>query len=186
MFFSVKELELQKKEFNASFPPGAIDISLGTEAVQKGELKAAGRAELIEEDHGGKNIVQDIRVVGGFSTRVEMPCARCLEPVATDLKQDFDLLYRPLSSRKGPKDEVEINEAEAEIGYYQGDGISLEDVLKEQVILALPLKSLCKEDCQGLCAGCGKNLNNGKCECGEKPADPRWEALAGLKEKLKQ
>lgn len=184
MFFSVKDLELQKKEFDTSFAPGAIDI--GSEAIQKGELKTAGRAELIEENHGGKNIVQDIRVVGDFATRVEMPCARCLEPVGTDLKQDFDLLYRPLSSRKGPKDEVEINEAESEIGYYQGEGISLEDVLKEQVILALPLKSLCREDCKGLCAGCGKNLNvEGKCECGEKPTDPRWDALAGLKEKLK-
>lgn len=183
MFFSVKELELQRKEFDKSFPPGALDI--GPDAVQKGDLKTAGRAELIEENHGGKNIVQDIRVVGNFATRVEMPCARCLEPVGAELKEDFDLLYRPLSSRKGPKDEVEINEAESEIGYYQGDGISLEDVLKEQVILALPLKSLCKEDCKGLCAGCGKNLNHGTCECGEKPTDPRWEALAGLKEKLK-
>jgi uncharacterized protein len=101
------------------------------------------------------------------------------------LESSFDLLYRPLKTVNAPE-EIEIKEADSEIGYYQGEGVLLEDVLKEQILLALPLKPLCKEDCRGLCVHCGKNRNAGDCGCTEERSDPRWAALAGLRDKLKE
>ena len=95
-----------------------------------------------------------------MSAGLELQCARCLEPVPQDVAREFELLYRPLGADAG-RDELSVTDAEAEIGYYQGDGILLEDVLREQVLLALPLKVTCREDCRGLCVHCGKNLNRG-------------------------
>jgi len=182
MLFSLHDLELRKIEFAETYAPGVID--LGEEAVQKSPLTASGRAELLEEHHGGKQVVKDIRVVGKFATQIELRCARCVEPVAQELSGDFDLLYRPLSTMQR-EDDVSINEAESEIGYYKGEGIELEDVLKEQIFLSVPMQILCTEDCKGLCPQCGQNKNLTDCGC-TKPSDPRWAALAGIKDKLKQ
>jgi uncharacterized protein len=183
MFISIHDLELQKVEFDEQFAPGRLD--LGTEIEQKGPIQSKGRAELLEEHHGGKTYVQDIRVVGNFHTDVELRCARCLEVVAMHLGGEFDLLYRPLATVT-TGEEVAITDADAEISYYQGDGIQLEDVVKEQVLLSAPLRVLCAEDCKGLCPQCGRNKNASACECVEVRTDPRWDALAELKNKLKQ
>jgi uncharacterized protein len=182
MFISLQELEVRKVEFSQQLAPETLD--LGQELRQSGVLNTKGRAELLKENRGGKNIVEDIRVLGNFSTTVEVRCARCIDPVPTKVGGDFDLLYRPLGVDAG-KDERSINEAETEIGYYSGDGIQLEDVLREQILLALPLRVVCSEGCRGICAGCGNNLNVERCACEERPPDPRWAALADIKNKLK-
>jgi uncharacterized protein len=93
------------------------------------------------------------------------------------------LLYRPLGADAG-RDELSVTDAEAEIGYYQGEGILLEDVLHEQLLLALPLKVTCREDCKGLCVHCGKNLNEEQCGCTTVIEDPRWTALREIRSKL--
>jgi len=81
-------------------------------------------------------------------------------------------------------EERSIGGAEADIAYYQGEGLLLEDVLREQVLLAVPLKAVCNDACKGLCPRCGKNLNVEACTC--QPAqEPRWEALQGIRDKLK-
>ena len=183
MFFALHDLELRKIEFAETYAPGKID--LGEDTVQTSPLKAEGRAELLEEHHGGKHIVRDIRIVGKFSTEVEVRCARCVEAVRLPLSGDFDLLYRPLSS-VAREEEVGINEAESEIGYYKGEGLELEEVLKEQIFLAVPMQSLCTEDCKGLCPQCGQNKNVSACDCKVQQSDPRWAALADIKDKLKQ
>jgi uncharacterized protein len=183
MFISIHDLELRKIELAESIAPGVIDF--GPDLIQRAPVKASGRAELLEEHHGGKNNIQDIRLVGKLSTKVELKCARCIEPVVQDLSSEFDLLYRPASTITR-EEEVAINEADTEIGYYQGEGILLEDALKEQILLTVPIRVLCNEDCLGLCPQCGHNRNISPCGCAEKVSDPRWAALAEIKEKLKQ
>jgi uncharacterized protein len=182
MFISIQELEASRVEFSQHLAPGTVDLV--AELRQSGVLDTKGRAELLAEHRGGKNVVKDIRVVGNFSTEVSATCARCVEPVSSKVGGDFDLLYRPLGVDAG-KDERAISEAETEIGYYSGDGIALEDVLREQILLALPAKIVCDENCRGLCPRCGKNLNSESCVCEEQPPDPRWAALADIKDKLK-
>ena len=183
MFISVQDLEVKPVEFAENIKPGTIDF--GPDITQAGNLHVDGRAELIEEDHGGKKRVQDIRVVGDYSGKFEAACSRCLEPVTSEIKSDFDLLYRPLKPGK-EGDEISISEAETEIGFYQGDGLDTADVVKEQVLLSLPVKTLCKEDCKGLCPHCGQNLNNGQCGCSEEKSDARWSALEDLRDQLKK
>jgi uncharacterized protein len=183
MFIKIKDLELRNLEFDESLAPGVID--LGEDQIQTAPLKTSGRAELVREDRGGRNIVEDIRFVGSLSTEVQVFCARCLDPVDNVIAEKFDLLYRPLGvDAKG--DEVAISEAETEIGYYQGDGMLLEDVLKEQILLALPAKQLCQADCKGLCPQCGKNLNLESCDCVTTMPDPRWSALEDIRKKLER
>jgi uncharacterized protein len=181
MFLDIKELELHPIEFDEEFQPDVID--LGSEARQRTPLKTSGRAELVEEHHGKNLVIKDIRLRGSLSTGLELQCARCLEPVRPDVQRDFELLYRPLGTDAG-RDELSVTDAEAEIGYYQGEGLLLEDVLREQVLLALPLKIVCRQDCQGLCPQCGKNLNQEQCSCSSVLEDPRWAALKEVRGRL--
>lgn len=183
MFIKVKDLELRKLEFEESINPGMID--LGQEITQTAPLKAAGRAELVVEHRGGRESVEDIRLVGSFSTEIEVRCARCLDPVTNAVSETFDLIYRP-QGVDAVADEASISRAETEIGYYQGEGILLEDVLKEQILLALPVKQVCSAACKGLCPQCGINLNSGSCNCAASMPDPRWSALEDIRKKLER
>jgi uncharacterized protein len=181
MLLDIHELERHPLDFEEEFQPDAID--LGGEALQRSPLKASGHAEIVEEHHGKHQVIKDLRLRGRLTTRVELQCARCIEPVEQEVARDFELLYRPLGADAG-RDELSVTDAEAEIGYYQGDGILLEDVLREQVLLALPLKVTCREDCKGLCVHCGKNLNEELCGCTTEIVDPRWTALRAIRSKL--
>lgn len=183
MFIKVKDLELRKMEFDESIVPGTIEY--GDDLTQTAPLKATGRAELLRENRGGKQIVEDIRLVGSFSTEMETRCARCLERVDNQVSESFDLVYRPQGvDARG--DEASINQAETEIGYYKGEGLLLEDVLKEQILLALPVKQVCDVACKGLCPHCGTNLNTGSCNCASTMSDPRWTALEDIRKKLER
>jgi uncharacterized protein len=182
MKFTVSELEKEPVEYDLQLTPGAVD--LGEEAEQEGPLAASGRAEVIHEHRGPREIVADIRLKGRFAGRFSSPCARCLEPVTIPVSADYDLIFRPLGADAGGA-ERSISAQETEIGYYQGDSLSLEDVLREQVLLSLPARTLCKPDCKGLCPRCGKDRNLEACNCEEGPSDPRWEALSGLRSRIK-
>jgi uncharacterized protein len=181
MLIEIKQLELHPIDFEEEYRPG--DLDLGPDLRQSTPLHAAGRAQLIEEHHGKHQRIKDIRVSGELSTALELPCARCLEPVIQDVRRKFDLLYRPLGADAG-REEISVTGAEAEISYYQGEGLLLEDAVREQVLLAVPLKVICREDCKGLCPHCGANLNLEQCSCAEPMEDPRWTALKDLRSKL--
>ena len=181
MLIEIKELELHPIDFDEQFIPGALDF--GPDLKQKTPLHAVGRAQLIEERHGKHQLIKDIRLNGELATVLELPCARCLDPVTQDVQRKFDLLYRPLGVDAG-REEMSVTGAEAEISYYQGEGLLLEDALREQVLLAVPLKAICREDCKGLCPHCGKNLNVEQCSCSEPVIDERWTALKDLRSKL--
>ena len=182
MEFKVSELEREPIEFAVELAPGAVD--LGEEAEQVGELATSGLAEVLHEHRGPREIVADIRLKGRFAGRFQVPSARCVEPVEIPLAADFDLIFRPTEADAEPL-ERSITAPETEIGYYQGDSLLLEDVLREQVLLSLPVRTLCKPDCKGLCPRCGENRNSTACTCEEGPADPRWEALSGLRGRIK-
>ncbi len=181
MFLDIKDLEIHPLDFAENFPPGAID--LGGEIRQRSPLESAGRAEVVEEQHGKHQVIKDLRVRGRLAAELELQCARCLDPVLQNVNRDFELLYRPLGVDAG-RDELSVTDAEAEIGYYQGDGVLLEDILREQVLLALPVKITCRPDCKGLCPQCGRNLNQEQCSCSAEREDPRWEALKDIRSRL--
>jgi uncharacterized protein len=182
MEFKVSELEREPIDFDLELAPGEVDF--GGEAEQVGQLATAGRAEVLHEHRGPRDIVADIRLKGRLGGKFQVPCARCVEIVEIPLEADFDLIFRPVSA-DSEAPERSITAPETEIGYYQKDSLSLEDVLREQVLLSLPVRTLCKPDCKGLCPRCGENRNSHACSCDEGPSDPRWEALAGLRGRIK-
>jgi len=183
MFIKIKDLELRKMEFDETLAPGVID--LGQDVQQKVPIRTSGKTELVRESRGAREVVDDIRLVGDFSTQVETLCARCLTPVSIPVSGAFDLLYRPQGvDTRG--EEASISKAETEIGYYQGEGVQLEDVVKEQILLALPAKQVCNEDCKGLCPQCGRDLNVESCNCASSMPDPRWSPLEDIRKKLEE
>jgi uncharacterized protein len=181
MFMDLAELELHPIDFQEEFLPGVID--LGVDVRQLAPLKSSGRAQLVEEHHGKHAVIEDIRLQGALSTTLELACARCLDPVVQKVTRDFELLYRPQGADAG-SEELSVTAAEAEVGYYQGEGLLLEDVLREQVLLAVPIKVICRDDCKGLCPTCGVNRNIESCSCAPPLGDPRWSALKDIREKL--
>jgi uncharacterized protein len=182
MEFKIAELEREPIDFDLQLKPGMIQY--GDEAQQTGPLASDGRAEVLHEHRGPKDVVADIRLKGHWKGDFQVPCARCVEDVPMVLEGNFDLIFRPLGADAGPQ-ERSISAVETEIGYYQKDSLLLEDVLREQVLLSLPVRTLCKEDCKGLCPHCGGNRNSQACSCEEGQNDPRWEALGDLRGRMK-
>ncbi len=182
MKFTVAELEREAVDFDESLVPGTIDFV--DDMRQLDVVHTAGRADLLKEHRGPGEIVPDIRVRAALQTRMEVPCARCLEPVEQAIDTSFDLIFRPIGV-DGEGADRSITTSETEIGYYEGDGLLLEDVLREQVLLALPAKTLCSEDCKGLCVECGRNRNTDPCDCAHAPADPRWSSLETIRSRVK-
>jgi uncharacterized protein len=173
MLLSVKEMEVRKIRFDETFQPGSLDLS--DEALeQDSPLRATGSAELVEHSEG------QARVQGRYSVVLSAQCDRCLSRAEFPLNGSFDLYYRP-ESDIAREEEVQIDEGETEIGFYRGPGIELEDVLREQVLLAMPMQRVCGENCKGTCPVCGVNRNETPCDCGTPGANARWAALRDLK-----
>ncbi|MCS6951241.1 MAG: DUF177 domain-containing protein [Bryobacterales bacterium] len=172
MFLSVREMELRKVRFHETFPPGQIEF-FDAKLWQASLLEASGSAELIPNSGG------EIRVRGRLTVCMQAECDRCLEPASFPLDLAFDLFYEPLTS--SPRvEEVELSESDCEVAFYQGEGLELEDVLREQILLALPMRRICREDCKGICPQCGQNRNLAPCACRPQAVDDRWAALRDL------
>jgi len=182
MLITVVDLEREPIEFDKRVAPGAIEY--GSDVKQLDAVHVVGVADLLQEHRGPRDVVADIRVRAHYDGKFEVPCARCVEPVNYELNSDFDLLFRPVGA-DGEAAEHSITTSETEIGYYQGGSLELEDVLREQVLLSLPAKTLCRQDCKGLCPRCGINLNTETCTCGDIKSDPRWTALSDLRSRIK-
>jgi DUF177 domain-containing protein len=124
---------------------------------------------------------EKVRLAGVLKAKVQVCCDRCLKPSCVPIDQTFDLLYIPPLRPRGPDDEKELGGDDLSIAFYQDGIIDLDDVVREQVELELPMSRLCSEDCLGLCPECGANLNEWKCSCSPQETDPRWAALRALK-----
>jgi uncharacterized protein len=175
VFFSVKELELRKVHFKVSFPPGEIEyFDPGLRQVTP--LEAEGSAELLA------NMLGEIRVQGRLSVTMEADCDRCLESARYPIESDFDLFYLPAAAANPhrPGEEVEIDDGEVELAFYEGGGLELKDILREHILLSMPMQRVCDEKCRGICPQCGQNRNQTPCGCQTKSADDRWEALKSL------
>ena len=127
------------------------------------------------------------RLVGTVKTELELQCSRCLEPFVMPVDRDFDLRYLPQGAAEpesnADEDEAEVEDDDVAITFYRDDVIDLNELLREQFYLALPMKPLHAEDCKGICPQCGTNRNVAPCDCHPQWEDPR---LAGLKTLLKR
>jgi uncharacterized protein len=123
-----------------------------------------------------------VRIVGHASTTLELACSRCLDGYEVPVDARFDLLYLPALESPGDED-VEVREEDINTAFYKEGIIDLAELLHEQLYLMLPMKPLCRDDCQGICPVCGANRNVTTCACETRWEDPRF---AGLKALLKE
>ena len=177
MYISPSQLVDEPLQLDESIPEGEIDYA--PDISQAGPLHLTGQAELIVEHRGPRDFVDDIRLRAQVTGRFVQLCARCLDPVEQPFSTEFDLIFRP-EAADAEAGERAITEDETEIGYYGSSGLLLEDAVREQVLLTLPGRTLCQEDCKGLCPQCGIHRNLATCECVAKPVDPRMAVLAGI------
>jgi uncharacterized protein len=116
---------------------------------------------------------EKIVIEGSLSTRLLLRCDRCLEPYGWDLSKDFRI-YLTISPFKGNL-EVELLENDLNLDFIDGNFLDPHQIIKEQLILNVPMKTLCVTECKGLCPICGCNLNMTRCSCSS-----RYEAPANV------
>jgi uncharacterized protein len=114
----------------------------------------------------------------GLTLNANFDCDRCSTEYNSVIKTSFQMVY--IFGRV-----PEVNE-DVNVVYLppETDKINLSNEMKDYSILAIPMKKLCKEDCKGLCPRCGKDLNEGNCNCSFDETDSRWLPLQDLKNKL--
>jgi uncharacterized protein len=117
-----------------------------------------------------------IRVHGHVSTKVRMACSRCLADFETDIVSDFTVFYSK-ASKMPVEEEVALTEEDLISAPYDGDYIDFTNEIEEQVLLEIPYKPLCHEECKGICAKCGADLNSGDCGCGNSGTSLAFSAL---------
>ncbi len=121
-----------------------------------------------------------VQIKGWLHTVLELQCCRCLEDFSYPLTSQIDVTLFP---EKGvvQEEDVELEAEDLKTGFFTGEEVDLSGLIREQIILAVPYRTLCQDECRGLCPQCGKNLNEGDCTC-ERKADPSaFDALKNLK-----
>jgi len=125
-----------------------------------------------------ESVVEGVLVSGTATVPLTGECGRCLEAVSDELTVDLQELYS-YDAERAPRGSAPAEEDE-ETARMEGDLLDLAPVLRDAVVLALPLTPLCREDCSGLCAECGERLDDLPDDHGHDAPDPRWSGLAGL------
>jgi uncharacterized metal-binding protein YceD (DUF177 family) len=120
-------------------------------------------------------------ISGVLSTSAEVDCTRCMETVERELSIEFSSVFVP-EEHFPSEAALEVPGDDLEIDVLAGNILDLRDVAREQMLLWIPATILCKDDCRGLCPGCGEDLNQAECKCPEDRIDPRWSELLKLKE----
>lgn len=163
---------LKDKNTRFEFFIPADEINLEDEAVKLNDVVKI-RGNLI------KGIAQT-DVEGAIAAAVELECSRCLRAVQKFLEFPFEAVFVTPENYTEER-EVQVGVGDLEVSIFGGDKIDLTELAREQILLALPARVFCREDCKGLCQKCGANKNLINCNCEEKEVDPRWAALKDLK-----
>ena len=118
----------------------------------------------------------EVRLRGKIVATAEVDCDRCLKSVSVPVETEFDVAYVP--SEDYARDEAaELQAEDLSLSVFDGETVDLDELVREQVLLTLPARALCGEDCKGLCPTCGTDRNVNPCDCQSKDTDPRWAAL---------
>jgi uncharacterized protein len=127
----------------------------------------------IELDIRLEAVMEGVLISGTARAPLSGECARCLDPLTSSIEVDFQELYVYDDTRSGES-------AEDDERRLEGDLIDLEPVVRDAMVLALPLSPLCQDDCPGLCSECGVRLADAEPDHHHEAVDPRWAALQGM------
>ena len=158
------------KTIEERFDPAEIDLS-GESVSLTGPATFAG--ETVQ-------VAGQAHVRGRLEADFALDCVRCLEPVETHLDIRFDSVFVD-ASNETDRTEAEVAEEALDESLVENGLIDMAEVIREQILLAIPDQVFCREDCRGLCPKCGANLNLIDCKCSDDEIDPRWAALKNLK-----
>jgi uncharacterized protein len=129
--------------------------------------------DAIDLDLRLESVVEGVLVTGRVSGETKFTCARCLKPMDSEVDVEvLEIFFAPGGALE--EDAYEI----------RGTEIDLEPMVRDALTLSFPLAPLCREECKGLCALCGRDLNTGPCDCKQEEIDPRWAPLEALKARL--
>ena len=147
---------------------GPAPAGLGDEVIG---VRAGADLEL---DLRLEAVMEGVLVSGTARATAAGECVRCLDPIEQQLEVDVQELFAYPESSSADADEDEVH-------HLEGDLLDLEPVVRDAVVLALPLQPVCEDDCPGLCVDCGARLADDPGH-GHESVDPRWAALSGLLE----
>ena len=166
MRIELASLEEGRGDFTHAYKPQ--DLKLEDERVTLcGATEVRGKIK-----RSGTEVVVD----GHLDACVQVDCDRCLKPIEVPVASDFSLEY--ITGGDYEESQVaELTEDVMAVSVFDGEAIEVDEIVKEQILLALPTRSLCKTDCLGICPQCGNDRNSGDCGCEQKDIDPRWSAL---------
>ena len=121
----------------------------------------------------------EVELGGELRTKLEAICGRCLKPVVLPINAKFAERFVPSVSWRA-EEQHELDEVDLNLAVFDGETIELDDLVREEILLAMPGHVLCSEDCKGLCPICGIDKNLGSCDCDSKEIDSRCEKLKEL------
>jgi len=122
-----------------------------------------------------------LRITGRLAYACRLECSRCLGWFRLEAQEPVEIYFRPQQAGEtAGHREGELKADDLSVLTYRGAELDLWPAIRESLELARPLKPLCRQDCRGICHGCGRDLNREACRCAPDPEDPRWEALRAL------
>lgn len=140
------------------------------------EPETAGVAEKAKLRLNIRKTDSEVLLKGEITASLRLACSRCLKDFTRDVSIPVDLAYHPLDELR-VEEKYELRPDELNTGFYIEDEVDLKELSKEQVLLNVPMKPLCSEDCKGICPRCGKDLNEGPCGCDLRQTDSRLKVL---------
>lgn len=170
MRIELADLQGGKGSFTHSYAPGEPDLQ--DSRVTLFEPPAGVSGEIRQKG-------QRVRVAGRVSGLVKVECDRCLKPVKLPVDSRFDVEYVTVEDYQAQQAD-ELSQRDLELSIFDGVAIDIDDLVKEELLLAVPDQVVCDESCKGMCAVCGLNRNSNECECETHQIDPRWAELKKL------
>jgi len=170
MRIELENLEVGKGSFAHTYQPDELDLMddrlrLEQPASVTGRIRTSG---------------SEVRVSGKIDARVEVECDRCLKALEVPVSAKFALEY--ITGQQYESTHVaELSTEEMAVSVFDGEAIDVDEIVREQILLAVPDRALCNDYCKGICSNCGTDLNSGNCNCESSEIDPRWEALKKFK-----
>jgi uncharacterized protein len=152
-----------------------IDLPI---ALNAGTLESNAHVLINTFKHGDRILID-----GTVKMSASFKCSRCLKEFSYPLNVSFKEEYLP--SPEVSNEEQELADKSMDLNFYRDDEIDITGLIREQLLLAAPMKVLCRSDCRGICPKCGKDLNEGLCGCRDEEMDPRLTPLKKIKEALK-
>ena len=160
----------------SEIPEEGLELELKDDIQSDAVKIVSAVTAVLRLDKVGENVLAK----GALRADAELQCARCLKLFPLRISSQVNVVYHPAKDI-AKAEQHQLKGDELDTVFYSNDLIETDDLLREQLILNLPMKPLCSQDCRGFCPKCGSDLNVSGCSCESKDMDPRFEVLKKLK-----